>query len=176
MNKRALIVIDMQGGLVPGAYREDELVSTINKLAQRARAAGVPVVFVQHNHATYEPMMRGNPGWEIFAALEQAPEDLRVEKDSSDAFHNTTLAPDLHELEVDEIVVTGMQTEYCVDTTCRIALSRGFDVLLVADGHSTGDALLPASDVVAHHNAVLANVVHADSRIQVQPAAEIDFS
>ena len=175
MKKQALVVIDMQSGLVPGAYREKELVATINDLARRARAAEVPVVFVQHNHATYGPLMRGASGWEIFDALDLAPDDLRVEKEASDAFHETTLAADLLSLGVEEIVVTGLQTEYCVDTTCRAALSKGFDVVLAADAHSTGDALLPAADVVAHHNAVLTNLAHPRFKIRAIPAAEIEF-
>lgn len=173
--KKAMVVIDMQRGLVLGAYRQKELVTTVNELIDRARAASVPVVFVQHNHATFEPMMRGNRGWEIFGELNHLPDDPVVEKDACDAFYKTTLEQTLRDLDVREVVITGLQTEYCVDTACRSALSLEFDVTLVADGHSTGDSDMPAADVVAHHNAVLANMVHPSAKISVQPALEVSF-
>lgn len=173
---QAILVIDMQRGLVLGAYRQNELVATVNELIARGRSAGVPVVFVQHNHASFEPMMRGNRGWEIFAELDRQPGDLVVEKEACDPFYDTTLEAALHGLGVGKLVVTGMQTEYCVDTACRSALSRNFDVTLVADGHSTGDSDMPAVRVVAHHNSVLANMVHPSAKISVLPGAEVSFN
>ena len=173
MKKQALLVIDMQRGLVLGAYRQDELVATVNELIGQARAQGVPVVFVQHNHATFEPMMRGNRGWEIFDELDRQPEDAVVEKEACDAFYETSLDATLKTLEAEELLMTGLQTEYCVDTACRTALSHGYDVVLVADGHSTGDSDMPAAEIVRHHNAVLANMVHPSARIRVVPAAEV---
>lgn len=175
MSGAAILVIDMQQALVEGAYRQDALVDAVNGLIRRAREAGVPVVFVQHNHATFEAMKRGAPGWEIFAGLDRQPQDTVVEKEASDAFYGTDLQARLEAMGIDHVVVTGLQTEYCVDTTCRAALSRDFDVTLVADGHSTGDARMSAADIVAHHNALLANVVHPRSRIRVLPASEVAF-
>ena len=173
MSDRAIVVIDMQRGLVVGAYRQEELVATVNGLIGCGRRAGVPVVFVQHNHAVFEPMMRGARGWQIFPDMDQQAEDLVIEKEACDAFYGTLLEDRLHGLGVRELIITGLQTEFCVDTTCRVALSKGFDVVLAADGHSTGDSHSPAADVVAHHNAVLANVVHPKANIRVQTAAEI---
>ena len=173
MKRQVLLVIDMQRGLVLGAYRQDELVATVNGLISQARAEGVPVVFVQHNHATFEPMMRGNRGWEIFDELDRKPEDAVVEKAACDAFYETTLDATLKELQAEELLITGLQTEYCVDTACRTALSHGYDVVLVADGHSTGDSDMPAAEIVRHHNAVLANMVHPSATIRVQGAAEV---
>ena len=173
MKKQAILVIDMQRGLVLGAYRQDELVGTVNGLIRRGRAADVPVVFVQHNHATFEPMMRGNRGWEIFDALDRRPDDPVVEKEACDAFYETSLDATLQALGAEELLITGLQTEYCVDTACRAALSYGYDVVLVEDGHSTGDSDMPAADIVRHHNAVLANMVHPSAKIRVLPASEV---
>jgi nicotinamidase-related amidase len=173
MSSQAIVVIDMQRGLVLGAYRQDELVATINGLITRARTAGVPILFVQHNHATFEPMMRGSRGWEIFGALDRQPDDQVVEKEACDAFFGTGLEQRLRGMGVQEIIVTGLQTEFCVDTTCRTALNHGFDVILAADAHSTGDSIMTAREVVAHHNALLANLVHPVSKIAVTVAAEI---
>jgi nicotinamidase-related amidase len=173
MKKQAILVIDMQKGLVLGAYRQDELVATLNGLIARGRAAEVPVVFVQHNHATFEPMMRGSRGWEIYSELDRRAEDPVVEKEACDAFYETALDATLKNLGVEELLVTGLQTEYCVDTACRAALSHGYDVVLVEDGHSTGDSDMPAAEIVAHHNAVLANMVHPSAKIRVLSAGEI---
>ena len=173
MTKKAVLVIDMQKGLVLGAYRQDEVVNTVNDLIGRARVAGRPVVFVQHNHATFEPMMRGNSGWEIYAELDHQPEDPVVEKEACDAFYGTSLESTLRALGIEEVIVCGLQTEYCVDTACRAALSLNFDVTLVADGHSTGDSDLPAAEIVAHHNIVLQNMVHPRAKIHVVPGAEV---
>ncbi len=173
MKKQAIVVIDMQRGLVLGAYRQDAVVATVNALIERGRAAGVPVVFVQHNHATFEPMMRGNRGWEIFGELDRQPDDPVVEKAACDAFYETTLDATLRNLGVRELLITGLQTEYCVDTACRAALSHGYDVVLVEDGHSTGDADLPAAEIIRHHNTVLANMVHPSAQIRVLPGSEV---
>ena len=132
MTEQAILVIDMQRGLVLGAYRQDELVVTVNGLIARGREAGVPVVFVQHNHATFEPMMRGNRGWEIFAELDRQTDDPVVEKEACDAFYDTSLDATLKTLGARELLITGLQTEYCVDTACRAALSHGYDVVLTA--------------------------------------------
>ena len=172
-HNQAIVVIDMQRGLVLGAYRQDDLVATVNGLIARGRAAGVPVVFVQHNHATFEPMMRGNRGWEIFEELDRQADDPVVEKEACDAFYETTLDATLKDLGVKELLITGLQTEFCVDTACRAALSNGYDVVLVEDGHSTGDADLPAQEIVRHHNALLANMVHPSAKIRVVPADEV---
>ncbi len=176
MSDQAIIVIDMQRGLVLGAHRQQALVNTVNTLIRRGRAAGVPIVFVQHNHATFEPMKRGNRGWEIFGELDRAHDDPVVEKEACDAFYGTDLEETLRALGAKELLITGLQSEYCVDTACRSALSHGFDVVLVADGHSTGDSDMPAAAIVAHHNAVLANLVHPHARIRVLPESGIVLS
>lgn len=175
MTTRAILVIDMQRGLVPGAYREAELIETVNQVIRRGRSAGVPVIFIQHNHATFEPMKRGARGWQVDDRLDRQTDDLTIEKEACDAFYETELQSRLRALGVTELIVTGLQTEYCVDTTCRAALSRGFDLVLVADGHSTGDSHLGAAAVVDHHNRTLAAMVHPRSRIQVLAAEVVSF-
>ena len=96
-----------------------------------------------------------------------------IEKEACDAFYETSLDATLKGLEVEELLITGLQTEYCVDTACRAALSHGYDVVLVEDGHSTGDSDMPAAEIVRHHNALLANMVHPSAKIQVRAASEV---
>lgn len=174
-DRHALVVIDMQVALVQGAFREHEILARLTDTLRQAHEAGVPVVFVQHNHATFEPMFRGNPGWQIHPALEAAETDARIEKTACDAFYATPLQATLRSLGVDALILAGMQSEYCVDTTARSALNQGFDVVLLSDCHTTGDDTLPAKDIIAHHNTILANVVHPDHHIRVVGSADLTF-
>ena len=91
----ALLVIDMQQALLSGAYRETEVVEVVNALSHRVRASGAPVLFVQHNHSSYAPMMQGASGWQIHASMERQPADGLLEKEASDAFYGTDLEEQL---------------------------------------------------------------------------------
>lgn len=170
-----LLVIDMQRALLEGAFQASVVLDNVADLTRRARAAGAPVVYVQHNHASFEPLKKGNPGWEIHPRLEPQPGDLVLEKEASDAFYGTDLASTLRDHGISELVVCGMMTEYCVDASARSALSHDFDVILASDAHTTGDSRLDASEIIAHHNALLPNVVHPTRRIRTQASSEISF-
>src|SRR3989338_4560133 len=130
----ALLVIDMQEALVAGAYEERAVVDRIAALADRLRAAGRVVIYLQHN-ASRGSMMKGQPGWKIHHQLEPQAGDIVIEKEASDAFYDTSLEKKLQELRMKTVLICGMTTEYCVDATCRSALSHGFDVLLLSDCH-----------------------------------------
>jgi nicotinamidase-related amidase len=170
---RAILVIDMQAALLEGAFRAPKVIENAAGLIDRARKEGTSVIYVQHNHATFEPMMKGNPGWEIHELLTPLASDQVVEKEASDAFYGTDLAETLRDGNVTEVVICGMMTEYCVDATARSALSNEFDVILASDAHTTGDSLLKAPEIIAHHNAVLPNVVHPTRRVRVMRSEEI---
>lgn len=176
MPKTALLIIDMQEALVVGAYRAADVLERVAALADRARAAGVPVVYVQHNHATFSALMKGARGWRIHPIIAPRAGDRTLEKTASDAFYATGLESLLRSLEVDTIAIAGMMTEYCVDATARSALSHDFDVLLLSDCHTTGDSTLPAEQIVAHHNAVLPNVVHPGRRVRLAASVEVTFT
>jgi nicotinamidase-related amidase len=157
--KRALLIIDMQTCHLEGAQPPDgadDVLRKVSNLADRARAAAAPVVYVQHDGpkgAIGEP---GTPGWEIHPQIAPKAGELVVRKRHPDAFQDTELQGELDALGVRELVVVGIQTECCVDTTCRRAYSLGYEVILVEDGHSTWDtASLRAPQIIAHHNQVL---------------------
>ena len=171
--RTALLIIDMQIGLIDGAHDEEHVVATVGSLLDRARASGWLVVHVQHDHLSYEPLMPGRPTWEIEPRLAPREREPVVHKQSSDAFYATDLASILEAAGVDRIIVTGMQTEFCVDSTVRAASSRGFDVVRVADGHTTGDTDLPAAQIIAHHNQTLGNLAQADHPVRVVPMHEL---
>jgi len=176
MASTALLVIDMQEALIDGAWQIDKVVANVRALIDRAHRDGVPVVYVQHCHATYSDMTKGAPGWAIHAAIAPTPKDAVVEKTASDSFYRTELDALLKRLGVERVVVTGMQSEYCVDATCRAALSHGYDVTLVADGHTTGRSHLSAKTVIGHHNNVLRQLAHPDCTLETVASAKVDFA
>jgi len=170
----ALLIIDMQVGLVEGAYQKHDVVARLADLVAGARSSGTPVVFIQHEEEDYPPMRHGASDWQFHPALTPAAGELVIHKRASDAFYGTPLRQELAARGVRHLVITGMQTEYCVDATCRRAISEGFDVTLVADGHTTEDtATLSAAQIIAHHNTTLGHLTHPDHTITVKPSAEI---
>ncbi|MFL5761999.1 MAG: cysteine hydrolase family protein [Thermomicrobiales bacterium] len=175
----AFVVIDLQNEIVDGeerAYRRDELLETVAGLLADARQANVPVIFVQHNAPKYEPLTPGNPGWQIHPAVAPLPGERIVQKLAADSFAGTPLRSELDALGITNVVLAGMQTEVCIDTTARRAISLGYDVTLIADGHSTYDnEFLTAEQIIAHHNAVLANLPHPQNDIVVKTAADVRF-
>jgi len=174
--KTALLIIDVQKALCTGqwsAHGMDEVIGRINALAGKARAAGAPVVLIQHEESD-GPLQADTEGWELDDRLAVQPGDIRLRKTACDSFHRTQLQPLLESHGVDALVVCGLQSEFCVDSTVRGALARGYPVVLAADAHSTMDnGVLTAAQITAHHNATLANLGSFGPRVAVTPAAEV---
>ena len=172
----ALLIIDVQRALCSGewaAFDIGPVIERINALAARARAAGAPVVLVQHEEDA-GPLRADGEGWQLADALVTAPADLRLRKATPDSFHRTELQRLLQERGVDALVVCGLQSDFCVDTTVRRALALGYDVTLAADAHTTLDnGVLTAAQITAHHNATLAQMGGFGPRMAVVPAAEV---
>jgi nicotinamidase-related amidase len=149
----ALLVVDVQEGVVEGAYKRDEVVANILALVQKARREGVPVVWVQHFD---ENLIRGSDPWRLVPELDRDEVEPLIEKSYGDAFEDTALETVLSDLGVGRLVVAGAQTDACIRSTLHGALVRGYDALLVADAHTTEDQTqwgAPApGQVVAHTN------------------------
>jgi nicotinamidase-related amidase len=156
----ALLVIDVQEGMQPlTAHDGAGVVARIASLLARAREANANIVYVQHDGSAEpgNPLARGTPGHAIYRAIAPRSGEPVIVKRYCSAFRDTELDTLLKYMRVEELIVCGMQTEYCVDTTVRAAADRGYSVTLVADAHSTGDtASLKAAAIIAHHNATLA--------------------
>lgn len=172
----ALLVIDIQCGwycATPGPHDPAGTLARINALIDRARAAGRPVLFVQHAEAPeYEP---GTAGWELHPELHRQPADPVIAKTTCDSFHRTELGAELRRRDVGTLVVCGAATEFCVDTTIRRAVSEGYRVVVAADAHTTKDRpVLSAAQIVAHHNWVWAELSAPQPPVVV-PAATIVF-
>jgi nicotinamidase-related amidase len=149
----ALVVIDVQNGVVAGAVRRDEVVATIAGLVDRARAEQVPVVWVRHADAELEP---GSEAWQYVPELVAAGDEPVVDKRYGDAFEETDFEQVLGGLGVGRLIVTGAQTDACIRSTLHGALARGYDAILVGDAHTTEDLTAwgapPPDQVIAHTN------------------------
>jgi nicotinamidase-related amidase len=166
----ALMIVDVQLGMFavsPPPHRGEEIVRRIAGLLARARAEGWPVVHVQHDGGPGHVLAKGSAGWPHHPLVAPRPGEIVVEKRHSSSFHDTDLHRRLSDAGIDRLVITGMQTEMCVDSACRGAVALGYRVVLVADGHTTWDTpVVDAERIIAHHNRLLANgfanVVAAD--------------
>ena len=149
----ALLVVDVQNGVVEGTHQRDAVVANIGSLVDKARREAVPVVWVQHSD---EQLARGSDDWRIVPEL--APDDAEphVEKHYGDSFEDTTLENVLSGLGVGRLVVAGAQTDACIRSTLHGALVRGYDATLVSDAHTTEDltpwGAPPPDQVIAHTN------------------------
>ena len=161
MMHTAVLVIDVQQGLCEGpdaAHDCPGTIARINSVTHRARAAGTPVFFIQHeSSAGY--LVHGSREWQLATGLQVQAGDRRIRKTTPDAFSRTELHEALQALGVQNLVVCGRHTEFCVDTTTRKALALGYPVMLVSDAHtSAGNAAIGPQQVIAHHNATLTNI------------------
>ena len=172
----ALVVIDMQAILFdPEPAEAEAVVTRVNALASRAREAGVPVVWVQHETATGD-LVADTPGWQLHAGLATASDDLFVRKTMSDAFLHTDLHALLAERGVRHVTVCGYSSEFCVDSSVRGAASRGYAVTLASDAHTSHDKPHATGlQIRLHENETLRNIGSFHVVIDAAPAAEIAF-
>lgn len=173
----ALVVIDVQNGVVGGAVRRDEVVAVIGDLVDRARTSAVPIVWVQHSDDELE---RGSDAWQIVPELLPAPNEPIVHKQYGDSFEATDLEERLAELGVGRLIVTGAQTDMCVRSTLHGALARGYDALLVSDAHTTEDlsewGAPPPEQVIAHTNLYWGFQSAPGREAGTVAAADVDFA
>ncbi len=152
-DQTALIVIDVQNGVVEGAHERDAVVANIGTLVRRARESAVPVIWVQH---TDEDLPVDSEAWQYVPELARQEQEPLIHKAYPDSFEDTELESVLAELRVGRLLVTGAQTDQCVRSTLHGALTRGYDTTLVRDAHTTPDqsqyGAPPPEQVIAHTN------------------------
>jgi nicotinamidase-related amidase len=178
----ALLIIDVQVLLFEREkydgkpiFKAEQLLQNIGALIRKARALQKPVVYVQHTDNNY--LKQGTPLWEIHPRIKPEENDLTIIKHFPDAFLNTVLDEKLQSLGINNLVIVGLQTEFCVDTTCRRAFSLGYQNILVSDGHSTFDSeCLSAAQIIEHHNQILGNPETPALRFaELKKADEVEF-
>jgi len=179
----ALLVIDVQRGIlaIPNLTRKKEIdqafeatVLRIAGLIESARTACVPVIYVQHDGGPGHRLEPDTSGWPIRSEIAPRPGERVIHKGACDAFFGTALDAELAAADVKQLVVSGCMTQYCIDTTVRRAVTLGYDVVLVADGHMTADTdTLRFEQIIAHHNALLDGFDAGKHEVRVCPSSEI---
>jgi aminoglycoside 6'-N-acetyltransferase len=174
---KALVIIDVQKGMWANPdhppYDDKGVLDRIASLISKARAAGTPVMYVQHHNLDEpdHPFKPGLPGYPFHDAIAPGPGDDVTVKHKSSAFHGTDFDAKLRARGVDHLVITGMQSEFCVNSAIRSAYERDYKITLVSDAHSTGDTRVArAKDIVA-----LQNLITHDFG-DVVGAAQVSFS
>jgi nicotinamidase-related amidase len=172
----ALLVIDVQNGVVGGAHERDAVVANVASLVERARRERVPVVWVQHSD---EQLARGSEEWRIVPELAPGEVEPLVEKHYGDSFEDTDLETVLSGLGVGRLVVVGAQTDECVRSTLHGAFVRGYDATLVGDAHTTEDLSAwgapPPDLVIAHTNLYWSNQAAPGRMAGTVETKEVDF-
>ncbi len=164
--KTALLLIDVQCDVLRGigAPARQPMIDhyfelTMQRLRQvkdRANAAGIPVILIQHAGIEGHRLAKGSEGWQIHQALQVGDHDRVISKTTSDSFYHTELLTVLTSMDITHLVVGGFLSQYCVDLSVRRAVALGFDVTLIEDGHATCDENgLSFEQIIAHHNNIL---------------------
>jgi nicotinamidase-related amidase len=172
----ALLVIDVQNGVVGGAHERDAVVANIENLVERARAETVPVVWVQHSS---ENIVKGSDDWAIVPELNPDETEPIVQKTYADSFEATDLEEVLSGLSVGRLVIAGAQTDECIRSTLHGAIVRGYDATLVGDAHTTEDLSewgAPTPDlVIAHTNLYWDNHTAPGRKAGTVQTKDVDF-
>jgi nicotinamidase-related amidase len=173
----ALLVVDVQNGVVKGASGRDDVVANIGALVERARREEVPVVWVQHSS---EALVEGADAWQIVPELSPDAAESLVAKTHGDSFEATILETVLSDLGVGRLVVVGAQTDACVRSTLHGAFVRGYDVTLVSDAHTTEDLTAwgapPPEQVIAHTNLYWTHQTAPGRKAVTVTTDDVDFS
>ena len=175
--KTALLVIDVQNGVMGESYDRDRVVTNVSTLIDKARAAQVPVVWIQHNS---DELQAGTESWEYVAELRRLDAEPLVQKAFGDSFEDTELESVLAERGVGAVVLSGAQTDACIRSTLHGALVRGYDTTLVSDAHTTEDLSAygaPTPDKVIDHTNLYWEYQTAPGRTAgVVTTADLDFA
>lgn len=172
----ALLVIDVQNGVVSGAHERDAVVANVRALVDKARSAAVPVVWVAHNDAG---LQRGSDEWQYVPELSPDESEPLVHKSFGDSFEGTDLEEVLSAAGVGRLVVAGAQTDMCIRSTIHGAFARGYDVTLVTDAHTTEDltewGAPPPAGVIAHTNMYWSQQAAPGKTAAVASTQEVSF-
>jgi nicotinamidase-related amidase len=182
----ALLLIDVQNAVLEGMGSNDRLpqiqaaydatTARLSQILSSARAAGMPVVMIQHDEDEGDPIAKGSEGWQIRQEVAPLAGETVINKRSCDSFYETDLDQHLRRLSVSHLVIGGCVTPYCIDTTVRRAVSLGYDVTLLSDGHMTGDkGGLTFEQIIAHHNGVLGGFGAGSHGVRLAKTGEISF-
>lgn len=154
IDRYALVVVDVQNGFRDSAYwgprNNPECEANIARLVRRWRTAGAPIVVVRHDSVEpASPLRPGQPGNELRPEVPADPA-LLVTKSVNSAFHGSpNLDTWLRGNGLTGIVICGITTNHCCETTARVGGNLGYDVLFVLDATHTFDRTAPDGTIVS---------------------------
>ena len=174
-----LLVVDVQAGVVQDAWEAPRVIGNVARAVERARAGGVPVVWVQHAD---DELPTGSAAWQWVPELVPAEGEALIPKNFNSSFEQTTLDDELARLGATHIVLAGAATNWCIRATAYGALERGYDLTLVKDAHTTGSMQLEggmrieAAQVVQELNIAMTWLSYPGRRNGTATAEAVDFS
>ena len=178
-NKPVLLIVDVQVGVVKGAWESERVVGNVALAVERARAQGVPVIWVQHAD---EDLVQGSPEWQWVPELVPALGELLIHKNFNSSFENTSLEDELAKLGTTHIVLAGCATNWCIRATAYGALERGYDLTLVKDAHTTKTVdlengnMLDAAMLIQDLNIAMTWLSYPGRKNSTVTAAELAFA
>ncbi len=177
-HQAVLLIVDVQAGVVADAFDAPRIVANVARAVERARAQGVPVIWVQHAD---ENLVHGSPAWQWVPELVPAASELLIHKHFNSSFEDTPLEEQLAGLGATHIVLAGAATNWCIRATAYAALERGYDLTLVSDAHTTGTMVLDdavrieAASVIQELNIAMTWLSYPGRRNGTAKAADVDF-
>lgn len=177
-NKSVLLVVDVQVDVVKNGWEAPRVIANVALAAERARARGVPVLWVQHES---EDMPYDSPGWQWVPELVPAAGEVRLFKKYASSFEETSLERELGRLDASHIVLAGAQSNWCIRAAAYGALERGYDLTLVADAHTTDDiqredgSVIEARGIVDDLNLAMTWLAYPGRKTRIAKAAELEF-
>ena|ERR1035437_9911256 len=168
---KAFLIIDMQKvsfTLNTPRFDSYNVIKRINRLSDKFRKNGDIVIFIQHDGSKEGFCIPNTEEWEIVSLLEIDENDLFISKIANDSFYNTKLKNELIRLGIDEIIITGCATDFCVDSTVKSALTNDLKVTVIADGHTTADRNnISAKLLIDYYNSIWAEMTPTISKIEI---------
>lgn len=165
--KKGLLIIDVQNAMITvekPVYEANRVIQNIQSLIKKARKKNIPVIYVQHNEKGSE-FENGTDTWQIYEGIKPEASDCIIQKTESDSFYDTPLKAVLEQNQINQLVIVGMQTDYCINATSTRAVELGFEVTLIKDAHSTWDSdEKSAIDIInSHHDKWIKNRILVDT-------------
>jgi nicotinamidase-related amidase len=178
-NKGVLLVVDVQVGVVSDSWDAPRIIKNVSLAVERARAQGVPVIWVQHSN---KDLVYGSPQWQWVPELAPAQGEPQIHKQFNSAFEQTALDKELAKLGATHITLAGAETNWCIRATAYGALERGYDLTLVKDAHTTSTmeldngARIEATNVIHELNIAMTWLSYPGRTNGTAAAAEVEFS
>jgi nicotinamidase-related amidase len=154
MKNTALLIVDVQNALVDEKpFNLNKTLFNIKELLDICRINGIEVIYIQHDGKEEDNLEPFSHGWDIHDSIYPKKGEKIIRKTYNSAFKNTELEEYLNRKNIQTLILVGMQTEYCIDTTCRVAFDKGYKLIMPEQTNTTFDnGDLSGSEIYEYHN------------------------